>query len=154
MLLGSDGNDAIDGNRGDDFALLGSGDDSFRWDPGDGSDTIEGQAGSDTMLFNGAGVADTFDVSANGPRVRFFRQPANITMDLDDVEHILTQALGGIDTAVVNDVSGTDLTDVEFARSRERRRRERGRRSGGHGDRQGHGRQRHGRDERQRRPWT
>ena len=66
------------------------------------------------MLFNGAGVADTFDVSANGPRVRFFRQPANITMDLDDVEHILTQALGGIDTAVVNDVSGTDLTDVEF----------------------------------------
>jgi Ca2+-binding RTX toxin-like protein len=114
LLMGSDGNDAIDGNRGDDFALLGSGDDSFRWDPGDGSDTIEGQAGSDTMLFNGAGVAENFDVSANGPRVRFFRNVANITMDLDDVEHILTQALGGADNAVVNDVSGTDLTDVEF----------------------------------------
>ena len=114
MLLGERRQRRHRRNRGDDFALLGSGDDSFRWDPGDGSDTIEGQAGSDTMLFNGAGVADTFDVSANGPRVRFFRQSANITMDLDDVEHILTQALGGIDTAVVNDVSGTDLTDVEF----------------------------------------
>jgi hypothetical protein len=66
------------------------------------------------MLFNGAGVADTFDVSANGSRVRFFRQPANITMDLDDVERILTQALGDIDTAVVHDMSGTDLKNIEF----------------------------------------
>jgi hypothetical protein len=66
------------------------------------------------MLFNGAGVADTFDVSANGSRVRFFRQPANITMDLDDVERIVTEALGGIDDAVVHDMSGTDLTNIEF----------------------------------------
>jgi Ca2+-binding RTX toxin-like protein len=114
VLLGGDGNDAIDGNRGDDTGLLGAGDDSFRWDPGDGSDTIEGQAGTDTMLFNGAGVAESFDVSANGQRVRFFRDVANITMDLDDVEKILTQALGGADTAVVNDMTGTDLTNVEF----------------------------------------
>ncbi|HEX2288283.1 MAG TPA: calcium-binding protein [Gaiellaceae bacterium] len=114
VLLGGDGNDAIDGNRGDDTGLLGSGDDSFRWDPGDGSDTVEGQANTDTLVFNGAGVAENFDVSANGPRVRFFRNVANITMDLDDVERILTQALGGIDNAVVNDLTGTDLTSVEF----------------------------------------
>jgi Ca2+-binding RTX toxin-like protein len=114
LLLGGPGNDSIDGNRGDDTALLGDGDDSFRWDPGDGSDTIEGQAGTDTMLFNGAGVAENFDVSANGGRVRFFRNVANITMDLDDVERILTQALGGIDNAVVNDMSGTDLVEAEF----------------------------------------
>jgi Ca2+-binding RTX toxin-like protein len=114
VLLGGDGNDAIDGNRGDDLGLLGAGDDSFRWDPGDGSDTIEGQAGTDTMLFNGAGVAENFDVSANGSRVRFFRNIANITMDLDDVEKIVTEALGGADNAVVNDLSGTDLTSVEF----------------------------------------
>ena len=55
-----------------------------------------------------------FDVSANGPRVRFFRQPANITMDLDDVERILTQALGGADSAVVHDMSGTDLKNADF----------------------------------------
>ncbi len=111
LLLGGDGNDAIDGNRGNDTGLLGAGDDSFRWDPGDGNDVIEGQAGTDTMLFNGAGVPENFDVSANGSRVRFFRDAANITMDLDDVEKILTQALGGADNAVVNDLSGTDLRE-------------------------------------------
>jgi Ca2+-binding RTX toxin-like protein len=113
-LFGGQGNDAIDGNRGDDTGFLGDGDDSFRWDPGDGSDTIEGQAGTDTMLFNGAGVAENFEISANGPRVRFTRNVANITMDLDDVERIDTQALGGIDKAVVNDVTGTDLKNADF----------------------------------------
>ena len=113
-LLGGDGNDAVDGNRGDDIGFLGEGNDSFRWDPGDGSDTIEGQAGADTMLFNGAGIAEDFDVSANGGRVRFFRNIANITMDLNDVESILTEALSGKDNAVVHDMSGTDLKNVEF----------------------------------------
>jgi Ca2+-binding RTX toxin-like protein len=113
-LLGGDGNDAIDGNRGDDTGLLGAGDDSFRWDPGDGSDIVEGQDGIDTLRFNGAGVAENFDISANGQRVRFFRDVANITMDLNDVEQIDTQALGGADNAVVNDISGTDLKHVAF----------------------------------------
>ncbi len=111
-LLGGDGNDAIDGNRGDDTGLLGAGNDSFRWDPGDGSDVVEGQdgdEGADTLLFNGAGVAESFDVSANGERVRFFRDVANITMDLNDIEFIDVQALGGADSAVLNDVSGTRL---------------------------------------------
>ena len=63
----------------------------------------------DTLLFNGAGVAENFDVSANGERVRFFRDVANITMDLDDIEFIDVQALGGADNAVLNDISGTDL---------------------------------------------
>jgi Ca2+-binding RTX toxin-like protein len=113
-LLGGDGNDAVDGNRGDDTGFLGSGDDSFRWDPGDGSDVVEGQADTDTLLFNGAGVVENFDVSANGPRVRFFRDAANITMDLDDTERIDVQALGGADNAVVNDITGTDLKLVAF----------------------------------------
>jgi Ca2+-binding RTX toxin-like protein len=113
-LLGGDGNDAIDGNRGDDVGLLGTGDDSFRWDPGDGSDIVEGQDGTDTLLFNGAGVAENFDVSPNGERVRFFRDVANITMDLNDTERIDVQALGGADNAVVNDTTGTDLKLVAF----------------------------------------
>ena len=91
VLVGGDGNDAVDGNRGNDVALLGAGDDRFTWDPGDGSDTIEGQDGSDAMTFNGANVAEQFDVSANGGRVRFFRNVATITMDLNDVERIDTQ---------------------------------------------------------------
>ena len=55
------------------------------------------------MTFNGANVAEKFDVSANGGRVRFFRDIGNITMDLDGVEEIDLNALGGADTVTVND---------------------------------------------------
>ncbi len=112
LLLGGFGNDSIDGNRGDDLALMGAGDDRFVWDPGDGSDTIEGQAGSDTMLFNGANAAERIDLTANGNRLRFFRDIGNITMDTADVERVDFKALGGADVVTVNDLSGTDVTNV------------------------------------------
>ena len=111
-LLGGDGNDFVDGNQGNDVALLGAGDDTFQWDPGDGSDTLEGQSGNDTMLFNGANVNENMDVSANGSRIRFTRNVGNITMDLNGVESIAVEALGGTDNLVVNDLSGTDVTSV------------------------------------------
>ena len=117
VLVGGDGDDAIDGNRGNDTGLLGAGDDTFIWDPGDGSDVVEGQDGADgadTLLFNGAGVAENFDVSANGERVKFVRDVANITMDLNDIEFIDFRALGGADNAVLNDTSGTRLKSVAF----------------------------------------
>ncbi|HKG11511.1 MAG TPA: hypothetical protein VKB07_13150, partial [Gaiellaceae bacterium] len=117
VLVGGDGDDAIDGNRGNDTGLLGAGDDTFIWDPGDGSDVVEGQDGADgadTLLFNGASAAEDFDVSANGERVKFFRDVANITMDLNDIEFIDVQALGGNDNAVLNDTSGTRLKSVAF----------------------------------------
>jgi Ca2+-binding RTX toxin-like protein len=91
---------------------MGAGDDTFQWDPGDGSDVIEGQDGTDRMLFNGANIAENFDVSANGGRIRFTRNIANIVMDLNDVERIDLHALGGTDNLVVNDTTGTDLTEV------------------------------------------
>src|SRR5215211_8211564 len=87
-LRGGSENDAIDGNRGDDTGFLGAGDDSFTWDPGDGSDKVEGELGTDTMVFNGAGGAENFDFSANGNRLKFFRNVANITMDVDDTERV------------------------------------------------------------------
>jgi Ca2+-binding RTX toxin-like protein len=112
LLRGGDGNDSIDGNRGNDTALMGAGDDTFIWDPGDGNDIIEGQDGTDTMRFNGANVAEQVDISANGPRLRFFRQPGNVLMDTDDVERVDFNALGGIDTVTVNNLAGTDVTAV------------------------------------------
>jgi Ca2+-binding RTX toxin-like protein len=112
LLLGGDGSDFIDGNQGNDTAFLGSGNDVFQWDPGDGSDVVEGQAGTDTMLFNGSGGSENFDISANGGRVLFFRDLGNITMDLDDVEIIRLNALGGSDNTVVGDLTGTDVTKV------------------------------------------
>ena len=114
---------------------MGAGDDVFQWDPGDGNDTLEGQDGTDTMLFFGANVAENIDIVANGGRVLFFRNVANVTMDLDDVESIDFRALGGADNIVVGDLSGTDVTPVGLdLRGPERRRRRRGR----HGHRQRH----------------
>ena len=94
-LRGGPGDDSIDGNRGADTAFMGSGKDTFIWDPGDGSDVVEGQAGNDTMLFNGANASETVDLSANGHRLRFFRDPAAITMDTDSVERVVFNAFGG-----------------------------------------------------------
>ncbi|HEX3453446.1 MAG TPA: hypothetical protein VHS03_02390 [Gaiellaceae bacterium] len=113
-LLGGDGNDQIDGKRGNDTALMGNGDDTFTWDPGDGSDVVEGQAGNDTMQFNGANVAEHVDLSANGPRLRFFRDVANITMDTAGVEQVNFKALGGADAIAVHDLSGTDVKKVNL----------------------------------------
>ena len=86
FIAGSQGNDLIIGGRGNDTLLGGSGNDTFVWNPGDGSDTVEGQGGTDTLLFNGANIAEKIDISANGSRVRFTRDVAAITMDLNGVE--------------------------------------------------------------------
>jgi Ca2+-binding RTX toxin-like protein len=112
VLIGGDGDDFIDGNQGNDVALLGAGNDTFQWDPGDGSDTVEGQDGTDTMLFNGSAANEAFALSANGGRALFTRNVGNIVMDLNDVEKINVNAFGGADTITVNNLSGTDVTQV------------------------------------------
>ena len=113
LLLGGDGNDVVDGQQGDDVALLGAGDDTFQWDPGDGSDTVEGQDGNDTMTFNGS--------NAGGEHRHLGQRPAgaaasatsrNVTMDTNDVEAIDVNTVGGQDTVVLNDISGTDLARI------------------------------------------
>jgi Ca2+-binding RTX toxin-like protein len=93
---------------------MGAGDDTFVWNPGDGSDIVEGQSGNDTMLFNGSNVNEQINVSANGPRVRFTRDVGNVVMDLNGVEGIDFNALGGADTITVNDLTGTDLTRLNL----------------------------------------
>src|SRR5205814_2211747 len=114
ILIGGDGNDQIIGGRGNDVALMGAGDDVFIWNPGDGSDVVEGQAGADTMLFNGANVSEQINLSANGGRLRFTRDVANIVMDTNDVENVTFNAFGGADTITINDLSGTDVTQVSL----------------------------------------
>jgi Ca2+-binding RTX toxin-like protein len=114
MLLGGSGNDTIDGNRGADTALMGRGDDTFIWDPGDGSDKLEGQRGHDTMVFNGANAAEQVELSANGTRLRFFRNPGNVTMDTAGIEQVDFNALGGADVVTVNDLKATDVRRVNL----------------------------------------
>ena len=131
------------------MALLGAGNDTFIWNPGDGSDTVEGQAGTDTLVFNGANINENIDISANGRRVRFSRDVGNVTMDLNGVETIQFAALGGADTITVNDLTGTDVTQVaiDLAATAGRP----GRRPAGHRDRQRHRRRRRHQRRRQRR---
>src|SRR5829696_9320527 len=65
------------------------------------------------MAFNGANISENMAASANGGRVRFTRDIANIVMDLNDVEAIAARTLGGADNVVVGDLSGTDLVRVD-----------------------------------------
>jgi Ca2+-binding RTX toxin-like protein len=112
LLLGGAGDDFVDGQQGNDVAFLGAGNDTFQWDPGDGSDVLEGQDGTDVMLFNGSGGNEILTASANGGRVLFTRNLGNIVMDIDDIEAVDVNALGGADIVVVTDLNGTDLTEV------------------------------------------
>lgn len=114
VLIGGSGNDFVDGGAGSDAAFLGAGDDTFQWNPGDGSDTVEGQGFRDTLVFNGSDVAEKFDLTANGNRVRFTRDLGNVTMDLKGVEVIDVNAFGGIDAITINDQTATDLFDVNL----------------------------------------
>ncbi|OUC14109.1 MAG: hypothetical protein B0A82_13910 [Alkalinema sp. CACIAM 70d] len=114
VLNGGDGNDLITGGRGNDTAFMGAGNDTFLWNPGDGSDTVEGQAGFDTLQFNGANISERINISANGSQVRFSRDVANITTDLNGIEQINFNALGGADTITVNDLSGTNVKQVNL----------------------------------------
>src|SRR5205814_958029 len=94
------------------MAFLGAGGDQFIWNPGDGSDTVDGQGGFDTLLFNGANVGENIDILANGLRTSFTRDVANITMDLNHLEFLHFNALGGADNVIVDDLTGTSVIQV------------------------------------------
>jgi Ca2+-binding RTX toxin-like protein len=113
-ITGSAGDDVIVGGDGNDLAHMGAGNDTFIWNPGDDNDTVDGQAGVDTLLFNGANIGENIDISAHGGSALFTRDVANVAMNLNNVEHIDFNALGGADNIVVNDLSRTDVTEVNI----------------------------------------
>jgi Ca2+-binding RTX toxin-like protein len=113
-ILGGDGDDQVFGDNGNDIAFLGAGNDRFEWAPGDGNDIVEGQADFDKLLFTGSNASENVTLSPNGGRALLLRDVAAVTMDLDDVEKITLHALGGLDNIVVNDLTGTDVTNVEL----------------------------------------
>ncbi len=88
------------------------------WDAGDGSDKVEGgtngafNGAADRLVFNGADGAESLDLSANGSRARLVRDVGHVTMDLNGIEQVDTNALGGADTVTVDDLSATDVTEV------------------------------------------
>jgi RTX calcium-binding nonapeptide repeat (4 copies) len=115
LLTGGPGKELFDGGDGSDVAVMGAGDDTFSWDPGDDNDTLEGQADTDRLRFNGANIAESINIVPNGGRVLFTRDVASVTMDLNDVEVVDFNALGGADNTVIDNMGGTDLTQVNIA---------------------------------------
>jgi Ca2+-binding RTX toxin-like protein len=114
VLIGSRGDDLLIGGRGADMLFGGPGNDTFVWNPGDGSDVVEGQGGHDTLQFNGSNQNENMTLSANGSRVKLFRDVGNVTMDVNGVEQVNIAAEGGADTITVNDLTGTGVTDVNI----------------------------------------
>lgn len=112
VLIGGDNGDTIDGNQGNDVILMGAGNDTFNWDPGDGSDVVEGQADFDTAVINGSNGSEIFEISANGARTRLTRNLGNIVFDFDDIQRIDVHLSGSTDTLTVNDLTGTDVLEV------------------------------------------
>jgi hypothetical protein len=112
LLIGGPGDDFVDGNIGADRALLGSGADTFQWDPGDGSDAVEGQGGVDRLDFDGSNIGENLSLVASGRRVRLSRDVGAVTMDLDGVEQANLRMLGGADNVTVDTLAGTVLKAV------------------------------------------
>src|SRR5258706_9808971 len=104
----------MSGDGCSDVALMGTGSDTFVWNPGDGSDIVEGQDGFDTLVFNGSNANENIDLSANGSRLRLFRDVGNVTMDNNSVEQVNLTALSGTDNITVNDLTGTGVTTVNL----------------------------------------
>jgi Ca2+-binding RTX toxin-like protein len=117
VLIGGAGADTADGNIGADTIQLGTGDDVAQWNPGDGSDSVDGGGGNDVLAFHGSNANEDMDVSANGSHVRLTRNVAAIVMDLDGVERLALNALGGTDRIAVGDLTGTALkrADIDLA---------------------------------------
>ena len=78
--------------------------DRIRVDGGDG--------GSDKLSIAGSAASDSFDVSGRGHSVRVSRDHGR-RIDLDDVEIVDIAALGGADQLTVDDLSQTDVFEVD-----------------------------------------
>jgi RTX calcium-binding nonapeptide repeat (4 copies) len=112
-LDGGGGDDFVDGNVGVDSVVLGAGVDVFQWDPGDGSDVVDGGLDRDQVVFNGSAASEGFGLVNVAGHVRLSRDVAGISADFDNVEALTINAFGGADTITVNDLTGTEMTDID-----------------------------------------
>ena len=114
VLIGGDGADTIDGNQGADQASADAGDDVIAWDPGDGNDSIEGGAGVDRLAFRAGNIGELMDIGAPNGRLIISRNVGTVSVDVGGVETIDVKLLGGHDIIVVNDLSATEVDNVNI----------------------------------------
>jgi Ca2+-binding RTX toxin-like protein len=111
ILVGGPGNDTLSGRQGSDVIYLEGGD-TVIWNPGDASDVVEGHGENNTLVFNASNVGENISLSANGSRLLLFRDVGNVTLDVGGVQTVNLSMLGGADNVVVNDLTGTAVTQV------------------------------------------
>ena len=113
-IIGGSGNDEIDGGEGNDVLIGGAGNDTFVVNPAAsfGNHVIEGGAGSDTLAFTGSGLDDSIDVSANAGRLLITSGPTSA--EANDVEQVGIGGGDGADTFTVNDLRGTNVTQLNI----------------------------------------
>jgi Ca2+-binding RTX toxin-like protein len=111
ILVGGPGSDILIGGQGNDL-IYPDGNDTVIWNPGNGSDIIQGTGTNNTLLMNFANIAENIALSANGSRLRLTRDVGNIVMDVGGVQTVSMNALGGADNIVVNNLTGTAVTQV------------------------------------------
>jgi Ca2+-binding RTX toxin-like protein len=114
VVSGGDGTDVVSGDQGDDVLNGGAGNDIFLWGPGDGNDLVEGQDGFDALQFDGTDDNEQIGLSASDGRLQVTRDVDNVTLDVHGVERINISPVGGADTITVNDLSGTDVAEVNI----------------------------------------
>jgi hypothetical protein len=101
-LTGGDGNDTLAGGTDTDTVLGEAGDDLLQWTVGDGNETLEGGAGTDAAEVLGGAAAETFTVSANGPRLLIVvTVPATSNVDIGTTEQLRVNAGDGNDSVTV-----------------------------------------------------
>src|SRR4029450_7760501 len=76
---------------------------------------LDGEVGFDTLLFNGANISETIDISAvGGGRARVTRNIAIVAMALGTLGAVDFIARAGNDIITVNDLSTTDVVEVDL----------------------------------------
>ena len=138
VIVGSPGQDVVTGGTGVDVAFLAGGLDTYTWAAGDGGDIVEGGAGTDFLRMDGTAANETFSVEPIGSRTRVAAGAE--TVDLGDLERLDVLPGPGADLMRVGDMSGTDVTNVDFmltvARGFDRPRQQPGQRARGRQQRQ------------------
>jgi Ca2+-binding RTX toxin-like protein len=102
VLNGGDGNDTLRGGPNPlanvDRMSGDGGDDLLLWNPGESSDLNEGGDGSDTLLVNGAGANERFEIEQlNGRTIVQRTLPSGFVLDNDGIEILQLNTAGGDD---------------------------------------------------------
>jgi hypothetical protein len=84
------------------------GDDLLLWNPGESSDLNEGGDGNDTLLVNGAGANERFEIASVGGRVILQRVlPSSFVLDNGGIENLQLNTAGGDDVVQTEALTGT-----------------------------------------------